>query len=57
MLLFLSLVTCLRPELSSDGLLNSFQSAYIKYHSTESILNFVYDHIIKAMSQHKTTAL
>jgi len=36
--------------------LNSFQSAYTKFHSTESTLLSVHDHI-KAMSQQKITAL
>ena len=44
-------------HLSSNGLLNSFQSAYTKHHSTESTLLSVHDHIIKAMSQQKITAL
>ena len=47
----------LTHHLSSNDLLNSFQSAYTKYHSTESTLLSVYDHIIKAMSQQKITAL
>jgi hypothetical protein len=47
----------LTHHLSSNGLLNSFQSAYTKHHSTESTLLSVHDHIIKAMSQQKITAL
>ena len=47
----------LTHHLSSNGLLNSFQSAYTKHHSTESTLLAVHDHIIKAMSQQKITAL
>jgi len=47
----------LTHHLSSNGLLNSFQSAYNKHHSTESILISVHDHIIKDMSQQQITAL
>ena len=47
----------LTHHLSSNSLLNSFQSAYTKHHSTESTLLSVHDHIIKAMSQQKNTAL
>ena len=47
----------LTQHLSRNNLLNSFQSAYTKYHSTESTLLAVHDHIIKAMSQQKVTAL
>jgi len=43
--------------LSSNDLLNSFQSAYTKHPSTESTLFSIHDHIIKAMSQQKITAL
>jgi len=35
---------------STNNLLNSFQSAYIKHHSTETTLLSVHDQIIKAMS-------
>ena len=47
----------LTHHLSSNGLLNSFQSAYTKHHSTESTLLAVHDHLIKAMGQQKVTAL
>jgi hypothetical protein len=47
----------LTQHLSINNLLNSFQSAYTKHHSTESTLLAVHDHIIKAMSQQKVTAL
>ena len=47
----------LTQHLSSNNLLNSFQSAYTKNHSTESTLLAVHDHLIKAMSQQKVTAL
>ena len=47
----------LTHHLSSNALLNSFQSAYTKHHSTESTLLSVHDHIIKAMAQQKVTAL
>ncbi len=47
----------LTHHLSANDLLNSFQSAYTKHHSTESTLLAVHDHIIKAMSQQQITAL
>ena len=47
----------LTEYLSDNNLLNSHQSAYIKSHSTESALLSVHDHIIKAMSLQKVTAL
>src|SRR5664279_5279013 len=47
----------LNDHLSSNSLLNSFQSAYTKFHSTESTLLAVHDHIINAMSHQKVTAL
>jgi len=43
--------------LSTNNLLNSFQSAYIKHHSTETTLLSVQDHIIKAMSHQQVTCL
>jgi len=47
----------LTDYLSSNNLLNSHQSAYIKSHSTETTLLSVRDHIIKAMSLQKVTCL
>ena len=47
----------LTHHLSPNDLLNSFQSAHTKYHSTESTLLSVHDHFIKAMSQQKISAL
>jgi len=47
----------LAHHLSSNHLLNSFQSAYTAHHFTESTLLSVHDHIIKAMAQQKITAL
>jgi len=43
--------------LSTNNLLNYFQSANIKHHSTETTLLFVHDHIIKAMSRQQVTCL
>ena len=43
--------------LSNNNLLNSFQSAYIKHHSTETALLSVHDHIIKAISHQQVTCL
>jgi len=42
-------------HLSTNNLLNSFQSAYIKHHSDETTLMSVHDHIIKAMSHQQVT--
>ena len=47
----------LTHHLSPNCLLNSFQSAYNKHHSTESTLLAVHDHLIKAMGQQQVTAL
>jgi len=47
----------LTQHLSNNNLLNSFQSAYTKHHSTESTLLAVHDHIIKAMSQQNVKSL
>jgi len=47
----------LTHHLSSNHLLNCFQSAYTAHHSAESTLLSVQDHIIKAMAQQKITAL
>jgi len=47
----------LADYLFTNNLLNSFQSAYIKYHSTETTLLSVHDHIIKAMSHQQVTCL
>ena len=44
-------------HLSSYKLLNSFQSAYLKSHSTETALLSVHDHIIRAMSLQQITCL
>jgi hypothetical protein len=44
-------------HLSSNALLNSFQSAYAKFHSTETTLLAVHNHIINSISQQKVTAL
>jgi hypothetical protein len=44
-------------HLSSHNLLNPFQSAYIKFHSTETALLSLHDHIIKAMGQQQITCL
>ena len=43
--------------LTSNNLLNSFQSAYTKYHSTETTLLAVHDHTIRAISQQQVTCL
>ena len=43
--------------LSQNNLLNSFQSAYTKFHSTETTLLAVHDYLIRSMSLQKITAL
>ena len=43
--------------ISNNNLLNSSQSAYTKYHSTETTLLAVLDHIIRAISQQQITCL
>jgi len=43
--------------LSTNNLLNSFQSAYIKHHSTETTLVSIHDHIIKVTSHQQVTCL
>ena len=47
----------LLSHLSTNGLLNSYQSAYTKFHSTEITLLSVQDHIVKSISKHQLTAL
>ena len=49
--------TRLTEHLSIYNLLNPFQSAYIKGHSTETTLLSVHDQIIKAMSLQQVTCL
>jgi len=41
----------------TNNLLNSFQSACIKYHSTDTNVLSVHDHIINAMSHQHVTFL
>jgi len=43
--------------LSAKNVLNSFQSAYIKHHSTETTLLSVHDHVIKPMTHQQVTCL
>jgi hypothetical protein len=43
--------------LPSNKLLNSFQSAYLKSHSTETTLLSVHDHIVRAMSLQQVSCL
>ena len=47
----------LSEHLTSNSLLNKYQSAYTKFYSTESALLAVHDHVIRAMSEQKVTAL
>ena len=43
--------------ISNNNLLNPSQSAYTNYHSTETTLLAVHDHIIRAISQQQITCL
>jgi len=43
--------------LSTNNRLNSFQSAYLKLHSTETTFLSVHNHIIRAMSHQQVTCL
>ena len=43
--------------LTEHNLLNSFQSAYTKFHSTETALLAVHDHIIRSISQQQVSCL
>jgi Reverse transcriptase (RNA-dependent DNA polymerase) len=43
--------------ISDNNLLNSFQSAYTKYHSTETTFLAVHDHVIRAIGQQQITCL
>ena len=47
----------LADHLNENNLMNSFQSAYTKFNSTETTLLAVHDHIIRAMSQQQVTSL
>ena len=47
----------LDAHLTSNMLYNKFQSAYTKFHSTESTLLSLHDHLIQAISQQKLTCL
>ena len=47
----------LADRLNENNLMNSFQSAYTKFNSTETTLLAVHDHVIIAMSQQQVTSL
>ena len=47
----------LADHLNENNLMNSFQSAYTKFNSTETTLLAVHDHVIRAMSQQQVTGL
>jgi hypothetical protein len=47
----------LDDHLSTHSLYNKFQSAYTKFHSTESTLLSLHDHLIRAISNQKLTCL
>ena len=47
----------LDTHLTTNSLYNKFQSAYSKFHSTESTLLSVHDHLIRAISKQQLTCL
>jgi endonuclease/exonuclease/phosphatase family metal-dependent hydrolase len=47
----------LDEHLTTNSLYNKFQSAYTKFHSTETALLSLHDHIIRAMSTQQITGL
>ena len=47
----------LTDHLVSDGLLNPYQSAYCKHHSTETALQYIHDHLINAIGSQKLSCL
>src|SRR5208282_4334764 len=47
----------LHEHLSYSFMFNIFQSAYTKFHSTESALLVIHDHLIKAMDRQQVTGL
>jgi len=44
-------------HLTSNKLLNPHQSAYYRYHSTETALLYIHDHIINAIGSQKVSCL
>ena len=44
-------------HLTSDNLINPHQSAYCKYHSTETALLYIHDHLINAIGSRKISCL
>src|SRR5208282_3271786 len=44
-------------HLSHNSMFNTFQSAYTKFHSTESALLAIHDHLTKAMNRQQVTDL
>jgi len=44
-------------HLSTNSMFNAFQSAYTKFHSTETTLLSVHDHLIQAMDKQQVTGL
>ena len=49
--------SCLNEHLSSNSLYNPNQSAYTKYHFTETTLLSLYDHLITAISHQQVSCL
>ena len=44
-------------HLASNSLLNSYQSAYCKHHSTETALLCIHDHVVSAIGSQKVSCL
>ena len=44
-------------DLTSNSLLNSYQSAYCKHHSTEKALLYIHDHLVSAIRSQKVSCL
>jgi len=47
----------LMEHLTNNSLLNSHQSAYLKFHSTETVLLSLHDHLVQSISHQKITGL
>jgi len=47
----------LHKHMSSNSMYNAFQSAYTKFHSTETTLLSIHDHLTKAMDRQQVTGL
>jgi len=46
-----------QPTITSNNLLNPYQSAYCKYHSAEIALLYIHDYFISAIGSRKVSCL